>query len=110
MIEDCYLLNLLQEVYGTVKYAYQQLPRIETADFLIELYLRESASIDDPLPVKERVFGDKSDLPIPGAAVSPDSTCLITGDKALLSLKKYGNTDILSPGSFWEEVKRKTNN
>ncbi len=85
-----------------------KLPASLVAD--IVAYIRESTYIEKPLRVNGNVFGDKSDLTILGVAAASNSACLITGDKALLSLKKYGNTDIISPRSFWEAViKRKEN-
>jgi putative PIN family toxin of toxin-antitoxin system len=76
----------------------------------IEVYLRESALLESPMPVAETVFGDKSDLPVLGVAAVTDSSYIITGDKALLSLKKYKTTNIISPRSFWEIMKGKANN
>ncbi|MCK4537783.1 MAG: putative toxin-antitoxin system toxin component, PIN family [Candidatus Krumholzibacteria bacterium] len=75
----------------------------------IEAYLRESTSIEKPIPVDPGVFEDKSDLPVLGVAAASDSSYLITGDKALLGLRKYKNTDIVDPRSFWEVVKKKAN-
>ncbi len=85
-----------------------KLPAFLVAD--IETYLRESASVEKPLPVEPDVFDDKSDLPVLGVAAASGSTYIITGDKALLSLKTYGNTEIISPRSFWEAIKQKANN
>ena len=76
----------------------------------IEAYLREITSVENPLPVKATVFKDKSDFPVLGVAAATGSFYIITGDKALLSLKRYKNTDIISPRSFWEIIKGKANN
>ena len=63
-----------------------------------------------PLPAAEDVISDKRDLPALGVVAASDSVYLITGDKALLSLKKNGSTDIVSPRSFWETIKRNADN
>ncbi len=76
----------------------------------IESYLRESTLIENPIPVQEGVFEDESDLPVLGVAAASGSSYIITGDKALLSLKKYEDIDIISPRSFWEIIKGKANN
>ena len=76
----------------------------------VEAYLRESASIDKPVPVDSSIFNDKSDLPVLGVTAASRSAYLITGDKDLLELKKYLDTDIVDPRSFWEVVKKKANN
>ncbi len=75
----------------------------------IETYLRESASIEKPLLIGESAFEDKSDLPILGVAAASSSVYLITGDKALLALRRYGSTDIITPRSFWEAMRRIAN-
>jgi len=36
-----------------------------------------------------------------------DAVYLITGDKELLAIKKFGSSKILSPRQFWEAVKQK---
>lgn len=75
----------------------------------IEAYLRESASVEKPATVDPSAFDDKSDLPILGVAMASGSSYIITGDKALLALKKYRDIAIISPRSFWEIVKKKAN-
>ncbi len=108
---DSHEIVLCEEIIKEVKKNLRKklkVPQSLLAD--IDTYLRESASVEKPLPVGEDVFDDKSDLPILGVAAASDSKYLITGDKALLSLRKYGNTDIISPRSFWEAIKRKANN
>lgn len=76
----------------------------------IETYLRESASIEKPISVDPSVFHDKSDLQVLGVAAASGSSHIITGDKDLLALKKYGDIDIISPRSFWEFIKKKPSN
>ncbi|NOY10420.1 MAG: putative toxin-antitoxin system toxin component, PIN family [Spirochaetes bacterium] len=53
-------------------------------------------------------LSDKSDLPIIGTAAAGKCRLLITGDKELLSIGKYGFTNIVSPTAFWK-FERKLN-
>lgn len=76
----------------------------------IETYLRESTNVERPAKVDPEVFEDKSDLPVLGVAQATGSSYIITGDRSLQGLKKYGDTAIISPRSFWETLKKKTNN
>ena len=72
-------------------------------------YLRDSTLIMKPVPVENGVFEDESDLPVLGVAAASGSSYIITGDKALLSLKKYKDIYIVSPRSFWEISRGKGN-
>ncbi|MFO7915378.1 MAG: putative toxin-antitoxin system toxin component, PIN family [Desulfatiglandaceae bacterium] len=76
----------------------------------IESYLRESTLVEKPVPVENGIFEDESDLPVLGVGAASGSSYIITGDKALLSLKKYKDIDIINPRSFWEIIKGKANN
>jgi putative PIN family toxin of toxin-antitoxin system len=76
----------------------------------IEAYLRESAIVENPDSVDSEIFEDESDLPVLGVAHATDSSYIITGDGALLALKKYGNTDIISPREFWDRIRKQSNN
>ena len=75
----------------------------------VEAYLRGSTSVQIPAAVDPGAFNDKSDLPILGVALASGSSYIITGDKTLLALKKYGDIAIIGPRSFWEIVKKKAN-
>jgi len=76
----------------------------------IEAYLRESTSVERPAAVDSGVFKDQSDLPVLGVAQATDSSYIITGDRALLALRKYRSTDIISPRSFWDIVRKQADN
>ncbi len=45
---------------------------------------------------------DKDDYKIIGTAIKGNCKCIITGDKELVSLKKYKGIDIIFPKDFWE--------
>ena len=75
----------------------------------IESYLRDSTLIMKPVPVENGVFKDESDLPVLGVASASGSSYIITGDKTLLSLKKYKDIYMVSPRSFWEIARGKGN-
>ena len=47
-------------------------------------------------------FKDKKDIPILQTAISANCNLLITGDKALLELKKIKNVLIIRPADFWK--------
>ncbi len=71
----------------------------------IEAYLRESGELIRPVNIKVPRLKDKNDLSILGTAVVSVADFLITGDAEFLKLKKVGDTDIISPRTFWEEMR-----
>lgn len=68
-------------------------------------YLRESGELMRPAKIKVSRLKDKSDLSILGTAVAAGTDFLIAGDAELLKLKKVGDTSIISPRTFWEEMR-----
>ena len=75
----------------------------------IESYLRDRTLIMKPVSVENGVFEDESDLPVLGVAAASGSSYIITGNTALLSLKKYEDIYMVSPRSFWEISRGKGN-
>lgn len=73
----------------------------------IDAYLRVSAYMENPIPLDSNVFSEKSDLQVLGVAAASGCSHIITGDKALPALKKFGGIDIVSPRAFWESSKKK---
>jgi len=71
----------------------------------IDEYLRKSAEIVKPAAIDLPELKDKSDLPVMGTAASASAEYLITGDKELQRLRTFRKTSIVSPRSFWEEMK-----
>lgn len=101
---------MCEEIMEEVKRNLQRkikVPASVTAE--IETYLRDSTLIMKPISVENGVFEDESDLPVLGVAAASCSPYIITGDKALLSLKKYKDIYMVSPRSFWEIARGKGN-
>jgi uncharacterized protein len=57
-----------------------------------------------PLPLEKPLCKDPSDDPILGTAVAGRADYLVSGDKDLLALKKFGRIQIVSPRVFWAKV------
>ncbi len=66
-----------------------------------KLLLSRMISVN-PLPLKEPACRDSDDDWVLSTAVSGECHCIITGDKDLLTLKRYQGIDILSPRDFWK--------
>jgi uncharacterized protein len=63
-----------------------------------------------PAPdVKERIkaVSDPEDNKILESAVSSNADYIVTSDKHLLDLNRYGSIQILSPSSFWQRYEEK---
>lgn len=58
-----------------------------------------------PSILKFKVCRDKDDDYVIGTAIAGQCHCIITGDKDLLSLKKFQGIDIISPSDFWKYEK-----
>ncbi|MDA1353958.1 MAG: putative toxin-antitoxin system toxin component, PIN family [bacterium] len=76
-----------------------KLPPKKVKDVL--LYLKEISEIVEPTVMAPDIFEDPDDLPVIGTAVSSKADLLVTGDKALLALKKIQKTKIVSPRGLW---------
>jgi putative PIN family toxin of toxin-antitoxin system len=66
----------------------------------VEALLRSRIRIVDPLPLDSNVCRDPDDDIILATALTGRAVCIITGDKDLLALKKFGDIDILAPSKF----------
>jgi putative PIN family toxin of toxin-antitoxin system len=60
-----------------------------------------------PQPLGEIVFPDENDHFLLELAVTAQATVIVTGDKALLNLKKIKSIEILSPQQFCQKLKIK---
>ncbi|HLB59966.1 MAG TPA: putative toxin-antitoxin system toxin component, PIN family [Bdellovibrionota bacterium] len=67
-------------------------------------YLKEYCLLETPLEIPQDVCRDKNDLHILGLATKVEADFIITGDQDLLTLEKFGQTRIVSPRNFWEEL------
>lgn len=69
-------------------------------------YLRANSiisEVDDPDPTSCR---DKDDLHILGLAHHSSADFIVTGDKDLLELVRYKNTEIVTPREFWSKCRK----
>lgn len=71
-------------------------------------YIQLVTKIVTPTKIEPRIIKDEYDLPILGTAKSAKATILVTGDKELLNLVKFGVCHILSPRDFWNLVTQAT--
>jgi putative PIN family toxin of toxin-antitoxin system len=53
-------------------------------------------------PLSPTICRDPDDDNIIATAMAGRCTCIITGDKDLLDLKRVNGIQVLSPGSFWQ--------
>ena len=72
----------------------------ETA--LIIRFLRYNCYIAQESPLKHHVSRDHDDDHILAAAINEQVTCIVTGDKDLLVLKKIAGIPIVTPVDFWK--------
>jgi uncharacterized protein len=89
-----FILNKLREKL-TQKFKYS----IEDA-IAVEVLLRSRVQVILPTPLARNVCRDPDDDMVLATALTGKAICIITGDKDLLTLKKFGSIDILSPSEF----------
>ncbi len=70
-------------------------------------FLSENARTIEVDAIPQDVCEDPDDARILALAQKSEAAYLITGDKELLAIKKFGSSKILSPRQFWEAVKQK---
>ena len=70
-------------------------------------FLTENARTMEIDTIPQGVCKDPDDERILALAQKSESAYLITGDKELLMIKKFGFSKILSPRQFWEAAKQK---
>lgn len=69
-------------------------------------FLSENAGTIEIDTVPQDVCKDPADARILALAQKSKAAYLVTGDKELLAIKKYGSSKILTPRQFWEAVKQ----
>lgn len=67
----------------------------------IERFLMKAATCIEPTDLPLDACRDPADIPILGTAVASQADFLITVDKDLLALAKFGDIAIIKPGEFW---------
>lgn len=70
----------------------------------IILLLRDRGTLIIPDLVSEDACRDADDLPILGLAQAASADCIVTGDKDLLVLGRFGKIPIYSPRAFAENL------
>ncbi len=70
----------------------------------IVAFVREHSEVVLPTPVPAAACRDRSDLPVLGTAVGGSADFLVTGDKDLLELKRYGGVPIMTPRECYERL------
>jgi putative PIN family toxin of toxin-antitoxin system len=66
--------------------------------------LENAATLVTPADLPADACRDPADVPILGTAVAGGAGLLVTGDKDLLDLGRYGDVEIVRPGEFWGRV------
>jgi putative PIN family toxin of toxin-antitoxin system len=69
-------------------------------------YLRANGSVSEVNDVDASVCRDKNDLHILGLAQHASADYIVTGDKDLLELIRYKNTQIVTPREFWSQCRK----
>jgi putative PIN family toxin of toxin-antitoxin system len=67
----------------------------------IERLLRENGAVLEPAAVAADACRDADDLHVLGLAKAGRAGCIVTGDKDMLLLKRFGRCRIVSPRQFW---------
>jgi putative PIN family toxin of toxin-antitoxin system len=70
-------------------------------------FLKANAELVESGPLPSAVCRDPEDDAVLAAAGKAGADCIVTGDKDLLILKKFGNIPILSPAGFWKFEKER---
>jgi putative PIN family toxin of toxin-antitoxin system len=94
VITSEFILNELREkLTGKFKYS-------DADEIAVEALLRSRMRVVDPTPLESDVCRDPDDDMVLATALTGKAVCIITGDKDLLILKKFGDIDILAPSGF----------
>jgi hypothetical protein len=69
-------------------------------------FLSENAETIKIAAVPKNMCRDPADARVLALVQKSEAAFLISGDKELLAIKKFGSTRILSPRQFWEAAKK----
>ena len=70
----------------------------------IVAFLRTESTIIEPATVTHDSCHDPADLPVLGTAQAAGADYLVTGDKDLLVLQRFGKFEIISPRKLYERL------
>lgn len=93
--------HILDEVRGKLTHKFLFPPRLVTS--VVEA-LANAATPVAPTSLPNEACRDPADLPVLGTAVAGTAEFLITVDKDLLDLQRFGTVEIIRPGEFWARV------
>jgi len=65
--------------------------------------LRQDTIASEALPLSAIPLSDPADIAIVSSAFNGGADILVTGDKEVLSLKRLGTMQILTPRQFWDK-------
>ena len=65
--------------------------------------LRQDTIAAEVLPLADLPLKDPADRAIVSSAINGSAEVLITGDKEVLSLRRVGSLEILTPRQFWDK-------
>lgn len=99
--------HLLGELQRILKDKFRVSPDI-IAD--IAQLLRQDTVMADSQPLLDVALKDVADIAIISSAINGGAELLVTGDKEMLTLKRVGTLDILTPRQFWEREKSRPRN
>ncbi len=69
-------------------------------------YLESHCKVEVPLPVPPDACRDRNDLHVLGAAIAARAEYLATGDDDLLELRRFRETEIVTPRQLYEALRR----
>lgn len=107
-LERCQIISceeLLHEGAKALRVKLQLPPKV--ADEYV-LLLRDHAEVLSPIPIEPGTCRDAADDMVLGLARAGHADLIVTGDKDLLVLERFGPTRIVSPRDFWESESKKT--
>ncbi len=90
-----YILHELSRVLAK-KFGYTKSESAESVDLV-----RSTTTVLKPIRILKPFPPDPNDTEILGTLLASQADCLVTGDAALLSLKRYKGIPIISPADFW---------
>lgn len=94
---------ILDEVSRKLTHKFLFPPRLVAA--VIDSLTR-AATIVTPTALPNDACRDPADVPVLGTAAAGTAEFLVSVDKDLLDLQRYGTVEIIRPGEFWARVTR----